>query len=397
MCHRLACALAASALIGCVLQSPVRAQDFYYEDGSPMEMPGEYVAYHASSRLVPEEVVAPHTVDHSTEAGDHGEYRDYGDATCDSCGGDAYGDCSCCDDVCGDPCFEECTDCCFPCGLAAGVEATYLKLDYNEANFYLPAEYDREAAPRIWLQWQGTSGWGVRSRYWDFDADQTRAGYFDYGDTLGALALVENLDATAVDLELTRAFRFEETNGYLSLGARYAELKHHLTQHVTIFDVAGGGGDDVTSIFQQGNSGLEGTGITGAIDLRRPLFRSRLAAICNLRGSYVWGKNKLDLDGAVIEAVPVGAGDLDINDFQQLNLKSSANDGMWIGELQAGGERRVPISDAYGGGNAFVRVLFEAQWWKLPGAALVDDDIEIVTPSLVHEFLGITAAAGITR
>ncbi|MBX3413977.1 MAG: hypothetical protein KF708_14905 [Pirellulales bacterium] len=390
----MACALVASALCSGWFWNGARGQDFSYATPAPSEAWSEHVAYHVSDEAPPEVVSAP---DDAWSAA----ATDYGSPPCDSCRGYG-GDCACrgdaCyEDDCCDSCFDEFFSCGYPSGLAAGVEATYLKPDYNDSNFYLPAEYDRQAAPRIWLQGQGRSGWGIRSRYWDFDADQTRAGYQDFGDSIAAANIFEELEATAIDLELTRAFQFAALKGSFSLGARYARLQHHLTQQLTIFDLSGGGGDDVTAIFQQGNSGLEGTGMTGAIDLRRTLFGSRLAAICNLRGSYVWGQNKLGIDGAVIEAVPVGPGDLDLNDFEQLNLKSSQNDGMWIGELQAGGEWSVPISSNYGGGNAFVRVLFEAQWWRLPGATLVSDQIDVTTSTLVHEFMGVTAAAGITR
>jgi len=385
-----ACALVTSALL-VLFSSPVEAQQaqvgarqFVQRDASEV-VPASYGSAHAlrseqfERRWEEPSTLAP------------GEFSaSNGDA-------DWTSDDSCCSDDCCDACADCCGEYCGPCGLSAGVEATYLRPTYddNGSAFVLSPEYDYEAAPRVWVQWQGSSGWGVRARYWDFDADQGRSGVIDQGDTLGAQAIVEDLEVLAIDLELTRAFAVAETDCWASLGARHGSLKHYLTQQLTIFDLAGGGGDDATVIFQEGDTGFRGTGVTAALDMRRPIFQSQLAAVCNLRGSYLWGKNEIDFEGAVIEVVPVGAGDLDLNDFQQLQVFGRDNDGMWIGELQAGAEWSTPISDAYGGGNVSIRAVFEAQWWNLPGVS--NTNLGISTSSLLHEFLGVTAAVAITR
>jgi hypothetical protein len=157
--------------------------------------------------------------------------------------------------------------------------------------------------------------------------------------------------------------------------------------------VSGGGGDDATVIVQDIDRDFRGTGFTMALDTRRPFLHSRLAVVCNLRGSVIWGDNDLSLTGNIIEVVPVGAGDLDVNDFQNLNFSGSNGQGMWIGEIQAGGEWNTPLAKSFGCGNAFIRLLFEAQWWHLPGVSAG----EIVAGPQVNEFIGLTAAAGITR
>jgi hypothetical protein len=289
-----------------------------------------------------------------------------------------------------------------PYGCAAGVEATYLKPELHDDGPLNPfREYDYEAAPRIWLHWQAPSGSGVRARYWSLDAEEQFSAVGDIGEqfgddeeSTGALTFDDDLEIDAVDLELTRAFVFHHFYGLATLGVRHGRLNRHVTQQFTIFDVDDGGGDDASIIFQEGDRRFEGTGITTALDLRRPIMQSRLAAVCNLRGSVLWGDNDLDLSGAVIEAVPVGPGDLDINDFEQFRFFGSNGREMWIGEVQIGGEWNTPLSSGFGGGNAFIRLLVEGQWWRLPGVSTPggpDADRQM------HEFLGITAAAGFTR
>lgn len=291
--------------------------------------------------------------------------------------------------------FGDCAPLCAPWGLAAGVEATFLKPDFDDDDSgFGPSNFDYEAAPRIWVQWQTQSGWGIRGRYWHLDAEHQRSLAEDFGDTVFALTTFEDLDVYAVDLELTRAFSMQKVRGWASLGARHGRLRRDLTQQFTIFDLAGGGGDDASAILQNVERGLEGTGITMALDMRRPFGQSRFAAICNLRGSVIWGANELAVSDTVIEVVPVGAGDLDLNDFQQIQLRGSKNSGMWIGEIQLGGEWNTPLAGS-GGGNAFVRAMYEAQWWNLPGVSTGDDGPN--SPTQDYFFHGITAAVGFTR
>lgn len=382
-------ALCVSALVVCFTQS-VAAQPAPLSDQKQEPVMLEEVVYRTDAvnedRKAPESEPSRAAWWEETEAENN---------TCDGCGSEG-GDCGCDSAGCAGSCFDDCNTCCAPFGLAAGVEATYLKPSFsdNESGIYSDFDYEYEAAPRVWLQWQAQSGWGIRGRYWDFDADQGQAGMSDSDDTVAAVSIVEDLDVSAVDLELTRAFSVAQTDCWVSLGARHGRLMHFLTQQLTVFDLSGGGGDDATAIFQQIDSGFEGTGVTAALDLRRPIMQSRLAAVCNLRGSYLWGTNELDVRGAIIEVVPVGAGDLDLNDFEDLQILAEENDGMWIGELQAGAEWNTPISASYGGGNAFIRVLFEAQWWNLPG---ISASRGLSTQSLVHELMGVTAAVGISR
>jgi len=328
----------------------------------------------------------------------------------DSCAGDCYGECygdGCCssggcgmggcDDCGGGYCSRTETVCYTNYGLAVGVEATYLRPTTDDSlDFTVSDSYDYEAAPRIWLGWQGETGWGLRGRYWNFDAEKSLSQVVDFGGLIAVQSLNQQLELYAADLEVTRAFRVGQTSCLAGFGARQGRLRENLKQHFTVFDLTGGGGDDASVILQDVDRQLEGTGLTFALGMRRPILQSRLAAVCNLRGSVIWGQSNLNLGGTVIETVPVGAGDLDLNDFDSFTSTGSDDAHMWIGELQAGAEWSVPISKCYGGGQAFVQVLVEAQWWNLPGASAAGM-FPVVTDDQIFEFLGVTAAAGFAR
>lgn len=296
---------------------------------------------------------------------------------------------------CSDECCNAASPCCPSCGppfgLAAGVEATYLA-PFVEVVFGLGdfAGNPFEAAPRLWLHWQDSSGWGLRGRYWDFDVTQQRSAAFDLGNALVSNTFDDDLDVYAVDVEATRTFSLGQMDCWAGFGARQGRLHRHNVQNQTIYDLGGGFGDDVTSILSENDRDFEGTGITMSLDMRRPIAQSRLAAVCNLRGSVLWGDNSLDQTITLIEVVPVAAGTLVLGDFEEKQGFSTDHEGMWIGELQAGGEWNTPLPNSVGGGNAFLRVLFEAQWWHMP-------EVTNGVADQVYSFLGVTAAAGFSR
>ncbi len=305
--------------------------------------------------------------------------------------------CSMCDDGCGDCGGAGCDLCSRPFGWAVGIEATYLKTDYQETDdgFDGPNNFQYEAAPRVWAEYVMMNGWGVRGAYWTYDADQTLSGTFNEDDAVGAVAIADNLDLYAVDLELTRRFSIYRNDFWLSLGVRNGKLQRSILQQISVFDLAGGGGDDASFIQQRGDRDFNGTGLTTNIGLRRLLGTSRIALVSNFRNSVLWGGNKLNLDATVGEVVPVGVGDLDLNDFDTLGFFGSNSQAMWIGEFQIGGEWICPLAGTCDGGWAFARLMFEAQWWKLPGVNSFGDGPQI--DSKMYDFMGVTAAAGICR
>lgn len=306
---------------------------------------------------------------------------------CDSCNQDC--------DACGG---MGCDLCGRPYGWAVGIEATYLKPDYSQTNdsFDLPNNFQYEAAPRVWAEYVMMNGWGVRGAYWTYDAEQNFMGEFNEPDTVGATVLADNLDLYAVDLELTRRFTIRRSEFWLSLGARNGRLHRSLTNQFAIFDIAGGGGDDTTFVNQTLDRDFNGTGLTTNIGLRRLLGTSRIALVSNFRNSVLWGGNRVKAEGTLAEAIPVGAGDLDLNDFSPFGGTGSNSQAMWIGEFQIGGEWICPLAGTSDGGWAFARLMFEGQWWKAPGVTSNVELVEDLDPQM-YDFIGIAASAGICR
>ena len=90
-----------------------------------------------------------------------------GSSDCGALGGDSCGCDSCPLD--GSACYR-------PYGLYAGVEATYLRANYYTLSTGGDSNgFGYNAAPRLWLGWQTRSGWGIRGRYWDFDANKQQS------------------------------------------------------------------------------------------------------------------------------------------------------------------------------------------------------------------------------
>jgi|GEM_PF-2369525 len=306
--------------------------------------------------------------------------------------------CTTCEEGCGECDGAGCNLCGRPFGWAVGIEATYLKPDYQETDdsFSLPNNFGYQAAPRVWAEYVMMNGWGVRGAYWSYDAEQTFMNTVNDDDIVAAVNLGDNLNLYAVDLELTRRFTIYRSEFWLSLGARNGRLKRTLSSQIAIFDLAGGGGDDASFIQRTLNRDFNGTGLTTNLGLRRPLGTSRIALVSNFRNSVLWGGNRVNADGTVGEVIPVGVGDLDLNDFSQFSGSGSNSQAMWVGEFQVGGEWICPLAGTCDGGWAFARLMFEGQWWKVPG---VESSGEF-TPSVnsqMYDFIGVTAAAGICR
>lgn len=302
------------------------------------------------------------------------------DGSCGSGGG--------CDDGCS---LDGCGDClsCDPCGypdvITAGFELTFLK-PYWENN---PAFYSQESngqffnqtdrqfgykhslAPRAWLSYACKSGMGIRTSYWQYDADSFREtgtadnnttivgpfvapdnGFFapqtvNADDTYSAMS---SLEARTVDLEGTKRGDFCLWSLTGSAGVRYAKIKQ--TYDAAIRDVE----DQLTSAVQY-NHGFEGVGPTFGLQAVRPIG-CQVSLFSSARASILIGngqQNLLITDG-VDTTVP-----------QPTSVLSSRNDLLTIGELQVGGQYNSNVR--IGGGQLFLRGTVEAQVWQGVGSA----------------------------
>jgi opacity protein-like surface antigen len=161
--------------------------------------------------------------------------------------------------------------------LTLGVEALYLKADSEYGSGY--ADQDNEFAYRLSLAYQNGDSWGLRLRYFNFEATE-----------LGSPSDEEEHGpkVQSIDLEAFHGFALGSWQGEYSLGLRYFDLRE---------DYNGKGGD----------VNYDGWGPVAGVELVRP-FNDTLDFYINARVAFVFGdddENGKDIDTWTYEA---GAG-----------------------------------------------------------------------------------------
>ncbi|MEZ6072418.1 MAG: hypothetical protein R3C10_19690 [Pirellulales bacterium] len=321
-------------------------------------------------------------------------YEDFG--SCDSCAGDdicsdcqaACGSCNSCNAGCGG--CGGCNSCCG--GLSAGAEMTILNFHPDGGRgsdlFGIDGDYNHNVAPRVWLGYEGASGWGVRGRFWQYDTGSNNTFFVDTDERFVLGNVCNTLNTYMIDLELTKRFCLGRTRMRTSIGARNGAIRRRTVYGLGIID-DDGSDEDATALIADAIRVFDGTGLTFAFEANRPLFGTQLEAVVNARGSALWGDNKQSVLAKGAEALPDGMGNLDVNVMTQ-EFHGDESDTMWIGELQAGLQWTQPYQ-CFGGGVMFVRSVFEAQWWAQPNLE-VGDFGTIPTEHLA--FYGVSVAAG---
>jgi hypothetical protein len=312
-------------------------------------------------------------------------YEDFG-SSCDNCVGD---------DLCND-CQADCDSCAYGCGgLSAGAEMTILNFhpdeDADEGLFGLDDDFNYEVAPRVWIGYEGSNDWGIRGRYWQYDAELNNSLYVETGETFVLANICQELDVYTVDIEITRRFCLGRTAMRSSIGARNGAIRRGSSYGLGIID-DDGADEDATSLIADLIRVFDGTGLTFAFEANRPLLGTRLEAVVNARGSALWGDNEYTAIAQGAEAVPDGAGNLDVELMTQ-DFGGEEHDTMWIGELQAGLQWTQPYQ-CFGGGVLFVRSVFEAQWWAQPNIDIEDLGTR---PSERLAFYGMSVSAGFSH
>ncbi len=205
---------------------------------------------------------------------------------------------------------------CYTSGLVFGAEVAVLRPFQSEGQM---EGFDYKAAPRIWLGWQNSNGFGLRARWFDYD-----------GGGASPTSIYSDVGMETFDLEVTDTFTLgKKWEGLLSAGVRYAEFTETRT--------VGGG-----VLETDGALGL----VVGA-ELYRPLT-------CNL---YLFGIGRT----AFMYADAT-------NNNGTLNPDTTFN----ISELQVGVEYRRYLS---GTTRLFARAAVEGQYW----AGMSDRDTEDVS------------------
>jgi hypothetical protein len=316
-----------------------------------------------------------------TAAGQPPTAADDAFGVCDSCGGCAGG-------------CRACRGCAWG-GLEAGVEATFLQLNEVDHRWLFLDDLGApvvdgsllgfqgyEAAPRIWLGCDIWRGWGLRSRYWHFDAEADNHN----------VSLDQNLDVTTInsyaqfesytiDLEATKDFHGDIWDVELSFGARHASF-----DRVASFDAMAQRNDVFASIWN--GTRHDDTGLTAALETSVQLNYG-IALVANFRGSFLWGNANVDHVSVLTDGVATGVNAIAIDD-----PTASMN----ILELQAGIEWSHYLQSLRA--DVFFRAMFEYQNWD--GKELDFEFLQFVNGSVVAgasleteaEFAGVAFSAG---
>jgi hypothetical protein len=253
------------------------------------------------------------------------------------------------------------------------VEATFLRPDFDDARADVISDattefdFDFEAAPRVWLGVENCCGVGARVRYWEFDAEAEFDNQVIVPSPVNSVVGTSScgaLDTYVVDLEATKRVCRGCSEWLGSFGVRHVGLGY--SAEGTFLNVATGVDSDMTT--EDLSRRFDGTGLTGALEGRRPFGDGDLALVWSVRGSVVWGDNKankveVDIDSDIDGSISVDT-DVDV---------ARESDTLFIGELQAGVEWRRPVRCL--SCDVFARAVFEGQWWGLDnGTALSSGD-----------------------
>ena len=305
-----------------------------------------------------------------------------------SCGCTSGNSCSNCDS-CGNVCYTNRANC-WSCTI--GVEATYLQPTTHDETLFVPGAFNAadfldiekfEAAPRVWVGFENENGRGIRARYWQYDAEDH---FTDLAliPIAGSTLAAEELETYTIDLEYTRRGQHGCWDVLGSFGVRNASLQRW--QGSSNFDQLSG-----LTLATSNDNSFDGTGLTFALEGRRPLGREGLNFYGNVRGSVLWGTTKMDAVSTVF------AGGTTANQLAIVNEDTT----MWIFESQVGLEWNKYLKCFCG--TAFARFLFEYQTWNVDesGFDLAQSvgGTTLVTSSLSNDvdFLGFTVAIGVSR
>ncbi len=224
-------------------------------------------------------------------------------------------------------------------GVYAAADLTFLRpyMGREGLDALLPAptgpgglEGEYTFAPRLIIGYEGASGLGVRTRYWFFDQDFGVAG----------VAPLFGIDMDVLDLEATIRKDFGSWDLQFAGGVRYGreEMSYN--------------GDRLS---------FEGTGLTVAAEVTRPVYNGNWSLLGNFRGSLLYGETR---DTGIIWT------------------GTSANEIMQVWEIQLGVEYARETS----AGQVAIQFLWEAQYWENAPIAAIMSDLGFSGPTLKVEF-----------
>ncbi len=262
----------------------------------------------------------------------------------------------------------ECTTGCRGATWIVGSEAVFLFPSLNTSSteyFLTDLATDESVAfdsgdidqlfvtPRIWVGVQGNC-FGLVGRYWrlsgserDFDPLWVPSG----DDIETGVMAMNRLDAYTADLEVTKAGSFCNTKLNWSMGVRYASIEQD-----TALQVLATVDDNWLVGTARSDRYAYGTGLTGGVESRTPLFCNSCAQLFwRLRGSVLWGDSYSEVETSSTMTDPTG------NAFAVNGALLNDPTTMFIGEAAMGVEWNYALK--WLPAAAFFRVAAEYQYW----------------------------------
>jgi hypothetical protein len=246
---------------------------------------------------------------------------------------------------------------------------------YGQTDF----DWDMEAAWDFWLQYVGSGGGGIRTRYWEFDhgvterptlGAQTNEGIVlpsPYGlsnPVFGgpeAFNFDTDLEIQVIDLEALQRLRRGAWNWELSGGLRWASLEQDYRASFTIG----------TNTFMNFAQDFNGIGPLLGIEGRRQLFDSRISLFGKARGAVLFGDYEAN-----------GVNGRNTTNFGLL-IDEVASASRWdtipVLEFEIGAAVNQPI----GAATAFLEVAFVGNTWLGAGNASSSSPLSSGAPQTI--------------
>lgn len=262
----------------------------------------------------------------------------------------------------------------FASGVMAGCDVLFLKAFGNRYDqvahellfiddFEAPSN-DLEVSTRVWLSYVGESGFGVRTRWFQYEHTLQAGTGFAPDDDFPAEGR-NHLKVYAVDLEFMQQFELGCWTTNAGAGIRAGGVTRRNTVDIV----------DANLILTQ-TSRFEGIGPSVFAEFKRPIAGSGFSMIANARGTVLFGDTTWG------------------DDFLVEPISGRSDNVVGVGEMQLGFEYRRPIGY---GAIGFVQCLWEGQVWSEASAISVDQ-VQRVHGERDHLGLaGIALSFGISR
>ena len=252
---------------------------------------------------------------------------------------------------------------------------TILESDGDTSNSLTQTQFqfDRELAPRVWIEALSNDRFGVRAIWWNFDHSSDTMvgappgngfgevspplfGTVDLSTTVpgSRFTASHDLRATTIDLEATKSLQVGQMGWLTGFGFRYGEIVQRYNGSLENENNVQTGTIDYSHQ-------VEGFGPTLSVRSQRP-WSSQLMLFGIARGSLLFGTGESQL--TAVE-------DLNLDDRLTTTESLSRNDLIPIGELQLGVQWTPPACGAL---RPYMHVAMESQLWGGAGNASSEDE-----------------------